>query len=54
MVNFVQTKIAKEKFHVVKRPINNWDVNDVDKIIISKLVKTITNSKYLSEYLDKV
>ena len=29
-----------------------WDVN-VDNIVISKLVQTKTNSKYLSGYLDK-
>ena len=29
-----------------------WDVN-VDNIVISKLVKTKTNSKYLIGYLDK-
>ena len=35
-----------------KRPIKIWDVN-VDNIVISKLVKTETNSKYLIGYLDK-
>ena len=30
-----------------------WDVN-VDNIVISKLVKTKTNSKYLTWYLDLV
>ena len=35
-----------------KRPIKIWDVN-VDNIVISKLVKTKTNSKYLIGYLDK-
>ena len=45
-------EIAKEKFYAVKRPIEIWDVN-VDNIVISKLVKTETNSKYLIEYLDK-
>ena len=45
-------EIAKEKFYAVKRPIKIWDVN-VDNIVISKLVKTETNSKYLIEYLDK-
>ena len=29
-----------------------WDVN-VDNIVISKLVKTKTNSKYLIRHLDK-
>ena len=32
-------KIAKEKFHGAKNPINIWDVN-VDNIDISKLVET--------------
>ena len=35
-----------------KKPIKSWDVN-VDNIVISKLVKTKTNSKYLIGYLDK-
>ena len=38
-------------FHAAKRPIKIWDVN-ADDIVISKLVKTKTNSKYLSGYLD--
>ena len=32
--------------------MNIWDVN-VDNIVISKLLKTKTNSKYLIWYLDK-
>ena len=32
--------------------MNIWDVN-VDNIVISKLLKTKTNSKYLIAYLDK-
>ena len=39
-------KIAEEKFYAAKKPIKIWDVN-VDNIVISKLVKTKTNSKYL-------
>ena len=35
-----------------KKPIKILDVN-VDNIIISKLIKTKTNSKYLIQYLDK-
>ena len=35
-----------------KKPIEIWDAN-VDNIVISKLVETKTNSKYLIEYLDK-
>ena len=45
-------KIAKEKFYAAKKPIEIWDFN-VDNIVISKLVKTKTNSKYLIGYLDK-
>ena len=52
MVKFGKTEIAKEKFYAAKRPIKIWDVN-VDNIVISKLVKTKTNSKYLIGYSDK-
>ena len=52
MVKFGDKEIAKEKFYAAKRPIKIWDVN-VDNIVISKLVKTKTNSKYLIGYLDK-
>ena len=45
-------RIAKERFYAAKRPIKIWDVN-VDNIVISKLVKTKSNSKYLIGYLDK-
>ena len=50
MLRFGETKIAKEKFYAAKKPINIWDVN-VDNIVISKLVKTKINSKYLIGYL---
>ena len=54
MLRFGETKIAKEKkVHAVKKTINIWDVN-VDNIVISKLVKTKINFKYLIGYLDKV
>ena len=52
MVKFGKTEIAKEKFYAAKKPIKIWDVN-VDNIVISKLVKTKTNSKYLIGYSDK-
>ena len=52
MVRFGEKEIAKEKFYAAKKPIKIWDVN-VDNIVISKLVKTKTNSKYLIGYLDK-
>ena len=38
---------------VQKKPIKIWYVND-GNIVISKLVETKTNSKYLIGYLDKV
>ena len=46
MLRFGETNIAKGKFYAAQKPIENWDVN-VDNIIISKLVKTKTNSNYL-------
>ena len=52
MLRFGETKVTKEKFYAAKKPIKIWDVN-VDNIVISKLVKTKTNSKYLIGYLDK-
>ena len=52
MLRFGETKVTKEKFDVAKKLIKIWDVN-VDNIVISKLVKTKTNSKYLIGYSDK-
>ena len=52
MLRFTETKVAKEKFYVAKEPIKIWDVN-VDNIVISQLVKTKSNFKYLIGYLDK-
>ena len=52
MLRFREGEIVKEKFYASKKPIKIWDVN-VDNIVISKLVKTKTNSKYLIGYLDK-
>ena len=46
MLRFGETKTAKEKFYAAKKPINICDVN-VDNIVISKLIETKTNSKYL-------
>ena len=51
-MRFGDREKAKEKFYAAKRPIKIWDVN-VDNTVISKLVKTKTNSKYLIGYLDK-
>ena len=52
MMRFRDREIAKEKFYAAKRPIKICDVN-VDNIVISKLIQTKTNSKYLIGYLDK-
>ena len=52
MLRFGQTKVTKEKFYPVKKTMKISDVN-VDNIVISKLVETKTNSKYLIRYLDK-
>ena len=52
MVKFGKTEIAKEKSYAAKKPIKIWNVN-VDNIVISKLVKTKINSKYLIGYLYK-
>ena len=54
----MREKIKRDKnstrnFLYWKKPINNWDVN-VDSIVISKLLETKTNSKYIIGYLDKV
>ena len=51
-MKFREQGIAKEKFYAVKRPIRICDVN-VGNIVIWKLVKAKTNSKYLIGYLDK-
>ena len=54
MLTCAETKLAKEKFYgTKKKPINIQDVN-VDNTVISKLVETTTNSKYLTGYLLKV
>ena len=45
-----ETKATKRKSFMLQK--NLWDVN-VDNIVISKLVKTKTNSKYLIGYFDK-
>ena len=46
MLRFGEREIAEEKFYAAKRPVTIWDVN-VKNIVISKLVNTKTNSKYL-------
>ena len=52
MVRFGEKEIVKEKFYPAKIPIKIWDCN-IHNIVISKLVKTKTNSKYLIGYLDE-
>ena len=52
MLSFRETEEAKTVYGA-KKSINIWDVN-VDNIVVSKLVETKANSKYLIEYLDKV
>ena len=53
MLIFSETKVAKKQFYGAKKPINIWDVN-LHNIVISKLVETKTDYKYLIRYLDKV
>ena len=38
--------MAKEKFYAAKKPVKVQEAN-VDNIVISKLIETKTNSKYL-------
>ena len=52
MLRFGETKVTKEKFYAAKKSVKVWDGN-VDNTVISKLVKTKTNSKCLIGYLDK-
>ena len=52
MVKFWKTEIGKEKFYAARKTMKFWDFN-VDNIVISKLVTTKTNSKYMIGYLDK-
>ena len=51
-MRFGETKRAKEKFYAAKKTINIWDVN-ADNIVVSKLIETKYNSKYLNGCLDK-
>ena len=46
------SEIAKEKFYAAKKTTNIWNVT-IDNVVISKLVKTKTSSKYFIGYLDK-
>ena len=54
MLRFGEIKIVKKKKKLCcKKTINIRYVND-DNIVISKLVKTKSNCKYFTGYLDKV
>ena len=52
MLRFGEKKVTKEKFNVTEKPIKILDVK-VGNIVISKLVETNTNYKYLIGYFDK-
>ena len=52
MFRFVETKVTKEIFYAAKKPMKIWDVY-VNNVVISKLIETKDNSKYLIAYLDK-
>ena len=43
MVRFGKTKVEKGKFYAAK---NIWNIN-IDNIVISKLIETKTNSRWL-------
>ena len=49
---FGEEKLTKEKFNAAKKSIKILDVN-VDNIVVSKLIETKSNCKYLIGYLDK-
>ena len=51
MLRSGKTIVAKEEFYDAKKPIKIWDVN-VIKIVISALIETKNNFKYLIGYLD--
>ena len=46
-------RYGEKKAYAAKKHITIWDVN-VDNIVISKLIETKTNSKYLIGYLYKL
>ena len=53
MFRFGKKKVEKDKFLWHKNVKNMRDVN-VDNLVISKLIETKSNTKYLREYLDEV
>ena len=52
MWRFGETKTAKEEFYAAKKSIKVRDVS-IDKIVISKSVKTKTDCMYFNGYSDK-
>ena len=52
MLRLGEKKVTKEKF-VLQKNIKIWDVH-INNIVISKLIETKTNSKYLIVYLNKI
>ena len=49
-----EKKVTKEELYATKEPIKVWEVNfDILDIVISKLIETKTNSKYLIGYSNK-
>ena len=48
-MKFGKAEIAKRKLYAVYKSMKIWDVN-TDNIVIWRLVKTKTNSKYLIGY----
>ena len=53
ILRFDETKVAKKKIYGAKKTIKIWDV-DVHNIVISELIETKYNYKYLINYLDQV
>ena len=52
MVKFAKNRNSKREVLCCKKPIKIWDVY-VNNTVISKLVKTKVNSRYMIGYLDK-
>ena len=45
-MRFEERKIAKDGLYSAKRPIKLW-IGDADSIVVPKLAKRITSSKYM-------
>ena len=52
MFRLGEKKQTQQKFYAAKKPKKIWDAN-ADNIVISKLIETKTNSKYLIGYSEK-